>query len=100
MKPSGVPLKMLCRSPTSLLLRRRVFLQHDSGEAVLSGPMVPQHVDEVLPAVVVVKERRIEAAAVQVDRVRPFAVDARAGDEIVVEVAQRGARRARRRVRP
>ena len=75
-------------------LRWRVFLQHDAGEAVLSGTVVPQHVQQVLAAVVVVKERWIEPAAVQVDRIRPIAVDARARDEIVVEVAQRGARRA------
>ena len=57
--------------------------------------MVPEHVDEVFAAVVVVKQRRIEAAAVEIDRVGPLAVDARAGDEVIVEVAQR-TRRSRR----
>ena len=38
------------------------------------------------------KERWIEPAAVQIDRIGPVAVDALARDEIVVEVAQRGAR--------
>ena len=75
-------------------LRCRVFLQHDAGESVLCGSVVPQHVHEVLPPVVVVKERWIEAAAVQIHRVGPVAIDALAGDEIVVEVAQRRARRA------
>ena len=94
MKPSDVPLKMLCRAPTSFRSRRRIFLQHDAGEAVLSGAVVPQHVHEVLPPVVVMKERRIEPAAVQMNRVGPVAIDPFAGDEIVVKVAQRGARRA------
>src|SRR4029434_2231319 len=78
------------------LLRGRVLLQHDAGETVLSRPVVPQHVDEVLPAVLVMKERRIESTAIQVDRVRPVSVDAGARDEIVVEVPQRRAPRATR----
>ena len=57
-------------------LGRRVLLQHDAGEPVLPGPVIPQHVEQILPAVVVVKQRRIEAAAVQVDRIGPLAVDA------------------------
>src|SRR5262249_25581509 len=36
-------------------------------------------------------ERGIEAAAVEINRIGPIAVDARAGDEIIVEVAQRRA---------
>ena len=49
-------------------LRRRIFLQDDAGEAVLPGAMVPQHVHQVLAPVVVVKERWIEPAAVQMNR--------------------------------
>ena len=67
---------------------------------LLPGPVVPEHVDQVLAAVVVVKERRVESAAVQVDGIGPIAVDARARHEVVVEVAQRRAGRARRVVRP
>jgi hypothetical protein len=37
--------------------------------------VVPEHVEQVLAAVVVVEQRRVEAAAVEVDRVRPVAVD-------------------------
>ena len=77
-----------------LPLRCRIFLQHDAGEAVLPGTMVPQHVEQVLPPVLVVKERGIEAAAVQIYRVGPVAVDAPARHQIVVEVAQRRARGA------
>ena len=61
---------------------------------LLPGPMIPEHVHEIFAAVVVVKQRRIEAAAVEINGIGPFAVDARAGDEIIVEVAQRRAARA------
>ena len=75
-------------------LRWRVLLQHDASKAVLSGTVVPEHVQQVLAPVVVVKERWIEPAAVQINRIRPVAIDTLARDEIVMEVAQRGARRA------
>ena len=55
------------------------------------GPVVPQHVEQVLPAVIVVEQRGVEAAAVQIDRIGPLAVDLRAGHQVVVEVAQRRA---------
>ena len=74
----------------------RILLQHDAAEPVLPGTMIPEHVEQVLASILVVKERRIEAAAVQVHRVGPVAVDRRRRDEIVVKVPQRGARRARR----
>ena len=69
-------------------LRRRIFLQHDAGEAVLPGAVVPQHVEQVLPPVVIMKERRIEPAAVQMDRSDQSPSTRLAGDEIVVKVAQ------------
>src|SRR6188472_3800624 len=53
----------------------RVFLQHDASKAVLSGTVVPEHVQQVLASVFVVKERWIEAAAVQINRIRPIAID-------------------------
>ena len=60
-----------------LAFLHRVFLQDDSGEAIVSGPMIPKHVDEIFAAVVIVKERRIEAAAVEINGIGPFAVNAR-----------------------
>src|ERR1039458_842505 len=75
----------------------RVFLQDNSGEAIVSGPVVPKHVDEIFSAIVVVKQRWIEATAVEINRVGPFAVNARAGDEIIGEIAQRRAARAANR---
>src|SRR6185312_7507006 len=66
-----------------------VFLQNNSGKAIVSGAMVPKHVDEIFAAIVVVKERRIEAAAVEINWIRPFAIDGFVRDEIIVKVAQR-----------
>ena len=57
-------------------LRDRVFLEHDSGETVVPRTVVPEHVQEVFPAIVVVKKRWVETAAVHIDGVGPFAVDA------------------------
>ena len=68
------------------------LLQHDAGEAVLAGPMIPQLVDQPLAAIVVMEQRRVEAGAVQVDGIRPWSVDAVGGDQVVVEVAQGRAR--------
>jgi len=42
-----------------------IFLEDNAGEPVLPGTMIPQHVHEVFPAVIVVEKRRIEAAAVE-----------------------------------
>ena len=50
--------------------------------------MIPQHVDEIFAAIVIMEQRRIEAAAVEMDGIGPFAVDRRAGHEIVVEIAE------------
>jgi len=68
----------------------RVFLEHDAGEPGCAGAVIPKHVQQILAAVIIVKQRRIKATAVQVDRIRPLSVDARAGNQVVVEVAQRG----------
>src|SRR5215470_13450923 len=49
----------------------RVFLEHNSSKAIVSGSMVPKHVEEILAPIVVVKQRRIEAAAIEVNRIGP-----------------------------
>src|SRR5436190_2096104 len=72
----------------------RVFLQDNSGEAIISGPMIPQHVEEVLATIVVMKKRRIETAAVEINRIGPIAINARAGDQIVVKISHRCTTRA------
>src|SRR5262245_59243564 len=43
----------------------------------------------MLAAIIVVKERWIEAAAVEVNGIGPVAVNARTGDQIIMEVAHR-----------
>src|SRR5687767_3496458 len=73
-----------------LPLLRRILLQNNSGEAVGPRPMIPKHVHEILATVVVMKERWVEAAAVEINGIRPVAIDARAGDQVVVEVAHGG----------
>jgi hypothetical protein len=77
--------------------RRRILLQHDPRKPVLSRPVIPEHVHHVLPTIVVMKQRGVKPAAVQVNRVGPVAVDALARHQVVVEIAQRRAGRARRR---
>jgi hypothetical protein len=42
-----------------------VFLEDNAGEPVLPGTMIPQHVHDAFPAVIVMEKRRIEAAAVE-----------------------------------
>ena len=76
--------------PHQLALRGRVFLQHDPAETVVTWPVVKEHVDQVFSAVVIMEERRIEAAAIEVERIRPVAIDAAARDQIVVGVAPAG----------
>ena len=61
-------------------------------EAILAGPMIPELVDEIFASIVIVKKRWVEAAAVEINRIRPVAVDVRTRYEIIVEIAQRRAR--------
>ena len=65
-----------------------VFLQDDAVEAVFARTEIPELVDEIFFPVVVVKERGIEAATVEIDGIGPLAVDGGAGDEVVVEIAE------------
>ncbi len=66
----------------------RIFLANDAGEAVVARPPIPELIDEILPPVVVVEQRGIEAARIHIDRIGPFAVDLGRGHEVVVEIAQ------------
>ena len=76
-----------------LAILHRVFLQDDPGKAIVARPMIPKHVQQVFASIVVMKQRRIEAAAVEINGIGPVAIDARAGDQIIVKVAQRRAAR-------
>ena len=51
--------------------------------------MIPQHVDEPFLAIVVVEERRIKSRGVDVNRIRPWALNFRRGDDVVVSVLER-----------
>jgi hypothetical protein len=74
-----------------LPLRDRVFLEHDAAKRLCPGRWSQSMLTKVLLAIVVVEKRRVETATVHIDRVGPLAIDSRAGDEIVVKIAQRGA---------
>src|SRR5580765_4821547 len=56
--------------------------------------MIPEHIEQIFSSVVIVKERWIEAAAVKVNWIRPITINARTGDEIIVEIAHGRATRA------
>jgi hypothetical protein len=71
-----------------------VLLDDDAGEAVVPRSMVPEHVEDVEPPVVVLEQGRIEPAAVEEHGVRPLAVDPWRGHEVVVHVPKRRARTA------
>ena len=75
--------------PDELSLCVVVFLERDAGEQQRPGPMVPQHVDEPLPAVVVMEQRRVEPRGIHVDRVGPGPFDRGRGDEVVMRVLER-----------
>ncbi len=98
MRPFGEPERRTGEDETSFpdepLFRGREFLHDNPRKAILSGTMIPQHVEQVLPAVVVVEQRRIEAAAVEVNGIGPVAVDVCARHQIVVEIAERCTGRA------
>ena len=78
------------------LARLRVlFLQQDAGKgrmlrvaADAVRKVVPQHVEEPLAAVIVVEERGIEAARIDIDRIGPRPFDRRRGDDVVVRVLE------------
>src|ERR1041385_4566651 len=57
--------------------------------------MIPKHVQEIFATIIVVEQRWIKAAAVEVNGGGPIAVNSRAGDEIIVEIAHRRAARSR-----
>src|SRR4051812_19144523 len=73
-----------CRAFENILSRpdefpffERIFLQHNPREAILARTMIPELVHEIFFSVVVVKQRWIEPAAVEVNWIGPLAVDAR-----------------------
>ena len=74
------------------LLRDRILLHDDAREEAVAGTVVPEHVADVLAAVVVVEERGVEAARVEIDRVAPVARGVLRRDDVVVDVLVGSAR--------
>src|SRR5262245_29121698 len=64
-EPDGRALEDVLPLAHQLALRDGILLQYDAAEAVAPGAVIPELVHEVLAAVVVVEQRRIEAAAVE-----------------------------------
>src|SRR5215204_6994123 len=71
-----------------------VLLDDNAGEAVVPRAMVPEHVQDVEPPVVVLEQGWVEPAAVEEHGVRPLAVDPWRGHEVVVHIPKRRARTA------
>ena len=72
-----------------------IFLQQDAGERrvfrIAAGAvrdMVPKHVQEPFAAVIVMEQRRVEAARIDIDRIGPRALDRRRRDDVVVAVLE------------
>src|SRR5215831_18239109 len=55
--------------------------------------MVPEHVEQIFSAIVVMKQRGIEAAAVQINRIRPLTIYVCTGNQVVMKIAKRRASR-------
>src|SRR6187402_2195977 len=60
------------------------FLEQDSGESIVLLAVIPKHVDEPLAPVVIVKQRGVEAAAVEENGLGPRTGDGWSGYQIVV----------------
>src|SRR5436305_4524582 len=73
-QPEGSALEDELPVPDQALGHRIVLLDDDAGEAVVPRSMVPEHVEDVEPPIVVLEQGRIEAAAVEEDGVRPLSV--------------------------
>ncbi|RIH86746.1 hypothetical protein Mlute_01193 [Meiothermus luteus] len=86
--PQGGAPEDLPHRPHQPLLHRVVLLQEDAGEGVFSLAVVPLHVEEPFPPIGIVKKRGIKARGVQVDRLRPGALDAFRGHQVVVGVLE------------
>jgi hypothetical protein len=65
-------------------LCRVVFLQHDAAKAVVAGPPVPELVEDIDAAIIIQKQRWIEAAGVEEYRIGPVALNGWRGDDVSV----------------
>jgi len=77
------------RPDEALVLRRVLLEQYAREEGLGARAAVHAHVDEPLSPVGVVEERRVEAAAVQEDRLAPRPAGVGGGDEVVGRLERR-----------
>ena len=71
------------------LHRRRVeFCQRDAVERMMVFPMIPGLLYQILPAIIVMEQRRIKTDSVQSNRVRPRACDALGRRQVVRHVLE------------
>src|SRR5271166_274673 len=98
MRPLGEPMRTACedalRRPDQSALMRVPLLQANAEEGKMlemrSRPiaMVPDHVEEPLAAVVVMKEGWVEPARIDVNRVRPAVLDGPRRHDVIVRVLE------------
>ncbi len=93
-KAKRAPGEDVFRRPDQSAGGRVPFLEEDAEKRRVfevrarRAAMVPDHVDEPLASVVVVKQRRIEAARVDIDRIGPFGLDRGRRDDVVMGVLE------------
>ena len=70
------------------------FLQEDAGESRVAqvgaraGAVVPDHVQEPFASIIVMKERGVEAARIDVNPIRPWSLDRRRRRDVIVGVLE------------
>ena len=94
-QPVRTAAKDVADRPDQPLQNGVVLLQHDAGKgrvfrlaANAVRNMIPDHVEEPFATVIVVEQRRVETARIDVDRIRPWSLDRRRGDNVVVRVLE------------
>ncbi|MNJ57636.1 hypothetical protein D3C77_532340 [compost metagenome] len=74
--------------PDQPLLLFRVLLDDDAAKVVFPLTVIPDHVQHPFRAVLFMVHRWIEAAAVQIDWLRPRAADILRGNQVVMRVLE------------
>ena len=65
---------------------RIIFLKHNAGKPRMVFAEIPEHIDQPLAPIVIMKKRRVKATGVEIDRLRPWPENVRRSDEVVVHV--------------
>ncbi|MNJ31102.1 hypothetical protein D3C77_257270 [compost metagenome] len=81
--------KQLLRLSNQLPLLRIVLLNDDAARFIaFRNAVIPQCIQQPLAAVIVMEQGRIEAAAVQINRLRPRAVDGFSRNQVVMAILE------------